>query len=271
MEVLKIKISALSLRDLAQLVMCKELQRAYWERRAADEAWLAEAATSAFGARLVELLLNFLAQPWDKEYGWTRPSYDLVDGQSWPDPLALVSTTSSELRARVPSWYTGLRSKATWDTWASNGPWCVPYAPRCITLRGLHCSRDFRESLDIHYTGDGLEASIKAKTAAEVVSCLGLFFLAHKKLGERPGGLQSQSLIPDNQQYPQVLHTDFPADVQRAMDMLRMRNFLCSGNTTRSTALNRPILYMARDTKIDCSNQHVVRSHIEPDRRCTWL
>jgi hypothetical protein len=277
---------AQSLWDLAQVAsLCTELQRAFRERRTADEAWLAQAAPSAFGVRFVDLLLDFFTQPMDKNredrwelsfFRWAlrvlhdgyrgpwdehRPqSFDLVGGNAWPNAATLASSfpPTSELETTVPSWYTGGRRRSTWVTCAppseleTTAPsWysgrrrrstrvtesptrsdtnSVSIFPRRIALKDPNIFDSGANSLEIIHDCGVVLGIFRAESATELVSYLGLFYLtykrlfclAYKSLARRWRVPHVREIRADLDAQP--LRMEFPTDVQRALDVLRVRN-----------------------------------------------
>jgi hypothetical protein len=203
--------------------LCTELQRAYQERRTADEAWLAEAAPSAFGARFVELLRNFFTQPVGEHYEHRRQKFDLVGRKVWPGTKTLVSTARFELETMVPSWYSGSRRRSTWFTYAPYDPFCwSPISPRRRTLKDPNNFDSGVASLEIFHDDGVVVGSFGAESATELVSYLSLFYLAYNRLAQQPRGGPGWPISPDPNAQP--LRRDFPTDVQRALDVLRVRN-----------------------------------------------
>jgi hypothetical protein len=190
--------------------MCKELQQAYREKRAADEAWLAGTATIAFGARLVELLLDILTQPAQGPILPRIQRFELLEGQAWPDASTLLSSFQSILSAPLPSSDTGPGQRAEWIAMSVSGT-----LGNADGFNLLYRAGNFAMS----FCRGTMRARIFAESSAEVVSYLGLTYLAYLKRSELHGVTRCNVSLC----LPQALHQD----VLRAMDVLRMRVFDC--------------------------------------------
>jgi hypothetical protein len=156
--------------------------------------------------------------------------FDLVEDQAWPDAAALVTLGNSWLEVPCPSWYTGNRQRATWTAGAHYFP---DYLLRHFGL--LHPSIERSLPLDLSILGPytfeidhvvgTLDANFRAPAVDELVSYLGLFYMAAKKLEE----LSVRAVPPDPERWyayePPAPHDDFGGDVQRAMNVLWMRRY----------------------------------------------
>lgn len=100
----------LSLKDLAMAApTCKLFMQAFHERCAADEAWAEAAAISAFGASVIDLMIQFPLAPqndgWDQRDYQSASTLDLFDGAPCPHGSTLTDCwTTVRTPVRVRRW-----------------------------------------------------------------------------------------------------------------------------------------------------------------------
>eukprot|EP00884_Botryococcus_braunii_P002672 jgi/Botrbrau1/12405/Bobra.0229s0003.1 len=188
----------LSLCELAQVaVTCKFFWEVYRERCAADEAWLAQSTTSAFGCSLTDALLRRLACPQRKRKSAESrvphrniQTFDLTHGGQMPDERTLASLRLAEFKTSVQGLLAaGQESSVSWllvDSTEASVALYPEGSPDNILLI-TYATQQF------------LAAVIRPSSPTQVVPFLGLLHLACKHIAaveRRKAGLRGWQLPP---------------------------------------------------------------------------
>eukprot|EP00884_Botryococcus_braunii_P006135 jgi/Botrbrau1/15522/Bobra.0225s0011.1 len=230
----------LSLCELAQLaVTCKLFWEVYRERCAADEGWLVQSATSAFGCGLTDALLRRLARLQRKRKSAEAPLeallhdgdiriFDLTQGEQLPDEHTLRSLRMAALITPVQGLLAaGQQSCASWLL-ADATEATVALKPEGLPLL-----------LQISYaTQQFLAAIVKPSSPTQMVPCLGLVHLACKHVAaaeSRKAGLRGWQLPPrqlvrkvpvprESKELSCWNNASTVVDAQRALSVMHMWN-----------------------------------------------